>query len=167
MRVSNLSSPLLITTLSTLVCRLTSSVRSQARSARLSAVTKKSKRFQPFSFWGQKIAFQKSTPQKSSWILSGISQRVVQWHFPTYFHCSVVFSKGLSVVRWIFIIIVQWIVSDMFQLNFTFVISGVLYFAPILGLEEEAREAMLVHPEGQLGYVHGSEEVLQNFDICS
>ena len=47
--------------------------------------------------WGRKgpnIAGQKSTPQKSSWMLSGI----IQW----------IFSGGF-----------QWIVSEMFQRNFT------------------------------------------------
>ena len=48
-----------------------------------------------------------------------------QWHFPTYCHSSVVLSKGLSLVQWIFTGIVKWTFSDILQGNFTFLISGV------------------------------------------
>ena len=54
--------------------------------------------------------------------------------FPNKCHLSVAFCKGLSLVQWIYIIIVQWIVSDMFQWNFMFVISGVLSFAVTAGV---------------------------------
>ena len=39
----------------------------------------------------------------------------VQWHFPTIFHFSVVFPKGLSLLQWVFIGIVQWISRGIFQ----------------------------------------------------
>ena len=74
---------------------------------------------------GQKIAHQKSTPRKSSWIFGGISQRMFQWHVPTEFHFAAVLSKGLSLSQWIFTGIVQWIFRGIFRWNFTFVISGV------------------------------------------
>ena len=70
-------------------------------------------------------------------------------------HLSVVFSKGLSLSQCIFSGIVLWVVSGVFQWNFTFVISGVLSFAPNLvegvhGLRaDEARR--LVHPGVDLG----------------
>ena len=53
--------------------------------------------------WGQKIAHQKSsTPQKSSWIFSGVFQWIFMRLFPMKFHLSVVFSKGLSLPQWIY-----------------------------------------------------------------
>ena len=50
---------------------------------------------------GPKIAHRKSTPQKSLWIFSGMFQWI-QWSFPTEFHLSVVFSKGLTTSQWMF-----------------------------------------------------------------
>ena len=48
-----------------------------------------------------------------------------QRHFPTPFHLSEVYSKGLSLVQWIVNGFLQWIVSGIFPWIFTFVISGV------------------------------------------
>ena len=48
---------------------------------------------------GQKIAHQKSTPHKSSWIFSGTFQWI-QVAFSDRFHVSAVCSKGLSLVQW-------------------------------------------------------------------
>ena len=59
----------------------------------------------------------KSTPQKSSWMFSGI--------FQTQIHVEVVCSKGLSLVQWIFTGIVQWVFSGILRWMFTFMISGV------------------------------------------
>ena len=47
----------------------------------------------------------------------------VQWHFPTYLHFSVYFSKGLSLSQWRFAGHVQWIFSGTFQWSFMLVIS--------------------------------------------
>ena len=56
-----------------------------------------------------------------------------QWHFPvacrwqcpTEFHFSVVLSKGLSLVQWVFTGSVHWNFRGIIQWNFTFVISFV------------------------------------------
>ena len=59
----------------------------------------------------------------------------LQWHFPTECHIAVAFSKGLSLVQRMFTGIVQWIFSNIRQCYVICVISGVKYFAPILGLQ--------------------------------
>ena len=64
------------------------------------------------------IARQKSTPRKSPWISSGIFPMDFQWPFPTGFHLSVIYSKGLTLPKWIFTRMLQLLVSDIFQFNF-------------------------------------------------
>ena len=56
-----------------------------------------------------------------------------QRHFPTQVHFSAVISKGLSLVQWICVIIVQWNFSGIFQCMFMSVIYGVKYVALING----------------------------------
>ena len=48
-----------------------------------------------------------------------------QLRAPTLLQLSAIFSKGLSIVQWIFTGIVQWIFSDIFQRILTCVRSGV------------------------------------------
>ena len=54
----------------------------------------------PFHNWGQKIARQKSIPQKSSWDCQRHFPMNVQLNFPTDLHLSVAFSKGLPLFQW-------------------------------------------------------------------
>ena len=70
---------------------------------------------------GSPIGAQDCTPEiKTSEIIAKL-----QWQFPTSFHVSVAFSKGLSLFRRIFTGTVQLIFSGIFQRRFTFVSSGV------------------------------------------
>ena len=78
--------------------------------------------------WGQNIAHQKSTPEKSSSISSGIFQCMFSDIFQHNFIvlCRFLkFAEGLSPFQWIFTGIVQLVFSGIFQSYFTFVISGV------------------------------------------
>ena len=70
--------------------------------------------------WGQGIAHQKSTPQKSWWT----------FHFPAEFH---MFS---GIFNCIFTGISQWIFTGIFQQILTFVSSGVQSFVPSIFLSE-------------------------------
>ena len=78
---------------------------------------------------GQQIAHQKSTPQKSSWIFSGVFQWMFSGIFQHYFTClwscptELHFSVDVTGI-------VQWISSGILKWNFTFVMSGVQSFAP-------------------------------------
>ena len=81
-----------------------------------------------------------------------------QWYFPIYVLCSVVFSKGLSLSRWIFTGIVQWTFSGIFQWNFTFVISGTLALilvpVPLGDAGEELQDACLCEGHGLYIYIY-------------